>query len=70
MTVRDINDGPSLYEVIVEAMKEPQPFIGDVRHSYPPGTKLTDMKNFDVWDGSRWVPSTETPTYLIQDNEK
>lgn len=41
-------------------------YRGDIRHSYPPGTELHLILKFEIWDGERWVPSTEQPTYAIE----
>lgn len=43
------------------------PLCGDVRHDYPPGTALHDIKKFEVWDGARWVSNTEKPAYQISE---
>jgi len=49
-----------------------KPLRGDVRvtKQYPPGTKPEDIREFEVWDGERWVPNTEHPTYVIQEKNE
>lgn len=35
------------------------PYLGDIRHNYPPGTPWRDIAVFDIWDGERWVDAQE-----------
>jgi len=41
--------------------KYDNPILGDivVTKAYPPGTPLHEVTEFEVWDGARWVPSSE-----------
>lgn len=43
------------------------PYRGDIRptRDYPAGTKLSQITEFEVWDGESWVSPQQEPAYQI-----
>lgn len=54
-------------------MSDQGPYRGDIRltKEYPPGTKPSEITEFEIWDGSRWVPAAEAEKqeYLADDKK-
>lgn len=36
-------------------------FVGDIRpkREYPPNTPLSEITDFEIWDGQRWVDAKD-----------
>lgn len=59
------DDRPIFRYSVAEFEKRERYYVGDVRLRYPEcddGKLWSEIYDFDVWDGERWVPKEDVAT--------